>query len=436
MVYFASNDSHAYAVDAETGKQVWKSEKLPGEGFHSWWPVVCGDYVLLPGSENYPNGTRFAPEGQFLQFPRSELFPDGDNRRDMGQYRGMTIAAEVTERPAWARGNTVLDFSKSNQGTLPVTEYFEQKPWRRTLFVLDRATGKEVTYDFDNDGQPEYAPLMHQGTHTDYPPYEVAHIGWDQGAQREVFDTPPETAARLAKSSRQNNSSPDFSGWPFPPQANYLLWKYAQAFGGARELAGKLRPMPRLPSDDALAQRPYVLNAYLAGLIGAVELGKLAGQPPPPAVQQQLSRLLALRTARFSKDRPPVGRSPGERYQIALGVSRNFMYLTPEVAQCLREHALPQVREALAEYERVAPFWFVSRAEETYGEAVIGHLWDRHSLFQAKALILKEPYEALTRYVDVPAFAVGDLHYIDNLVSALEAVRAAAPISRGTSHEE
>ena len=36
-------------------------------------------------------------------------------------------------------------------------------------------------------------------------------------------------------------------------------------------------------------------------------------------------------------------------------------------------------------------------------------------------------YEELARYVDVPAFSVGDLHYIDNLVAALEASDASAP---------
>jgi hypothetical protein len=60
----------------------------------------------------------------------------------------------------------------SNGGTTAVTQYLEAKPWRRTYFVLDRATGNEVTYDFDGDGQPEYAPILWVGTQsgTRYPP--------------------------------------------------------------------------------------------------------------------------------------------------------------------------------------------------------------------------------------------------------------------------
>jgi len=31
-IYFASNDSYAYALDARTGERVWKSAKLPSHG--------------------------------------------------------------------------------------------------------------------------------------------------------------------------------------------------------------------------------------------------------------------------------------------------------------------------------------------------------------------------------------------------------------------
>ena len=52
-IYFASNDSYAYALDAGTGALVWKSAKLPGAGFASWWPVIAGDQVVFAGSTAY-----------------------------------------------------------------------------------------------------------------------------------------------------------------------------------------------------------------------------------------------------------------------------------------------------------------------------------------------------------------------------------------------
>ncbi len=49
-IYFASNDSYAYALNAGTGALVWKSAKLPGAGFASWWPVIAGNQVVFAGS--------------------------------------------------------------------------------------------------------------------------------------------------------------------------------------------------------------------------------------------------------------------------------------------------------------------------------------------------------------------------------------------------
>ena len=71
--------------------------------------------------------------------------------------------------------------------------------------------------------------------------------------------------------------------------------------------------------------------------------------------------------------------------------------------------------------ERVAPFWFVGMTEQAIGENAVQPLYDVNALFQAKALILQEPRGELVKYLDVPAFARGDLFYIHNLAALLEA---------------
>ena len=81
------------------------------------------------------------------------------------------------------------------------SDYFEEKPWRRTYFVLDRNTGQEITYDFDNDGNQEYAPILWFGTHDGnrYPPVVASnnmlyqsnmyiYRGWIQGGQISAWD--------------------------------------------------------------------------------------------------------------------------------------------------------------------------------------------------------------------------------------------------------
>jgi outer membrane protein assembly factor BamB len=667
VVYFAANNSHAYAVDAATGREIWKSAKLPGAGFHSWWPVVHEDRVILAGSENYSNDPSLSADRQFLQYFRSDLFPG-----EMSRYDGVNVGPTVTTDVDWSRGRTVLDLSRSNQGSVPVTEYFEQKPWRRTYFVLDRRTGTEISYDFDADGKPEYAPLVHCGTQTGnryppvispdgilyqdaayrhsggpiprggvigwkmdtplvgivnefavdeplayslggsllyhslcvsrvagaddlrsgarrggryfnynlenfipdiyseysdrpgrtyggrngyyglhgdqnppipyggkaylhrcnyliafaaqgdgrkgdsvatasaaepppcrpketlrlllteeiekilaaghlrpgytsagffdqtggtfgrdlghyfsdpsetiiiltraspfvpaelrerlktylrsefarYPPHRYSHIGWRDGAPREVFDTPPEVQSLMSK------FGPSAAGTTrartFSPLTNYALFQYAQAFGESESLLAFVKPVGAVPADENLLRDPALHNGHIADLEGVLGLARLAGRPEPAEARAQLEKLLQLRSDHFSGDVADHGKARGGalRYQSALNGARNFLFLTPGLARHLREQAAENVRRALTDYERRAPYWFVAQAEEGYGESALVPLHHYHAVFQAKALILNEPYSELEKYIDVPAFQVGDLFYIDNLVSALAA---------------
>ena len=80
-----------------------------------------------------------------------------------------------------------------------------------------------------------------------------------------------------------------------------------------------------------------------------------------------------------------------------------------------------QVQTALNEYTTVTPYWFVSAFDDSYAEGSFRPLYDTTAFLQAKAYILKQPYSELVKYLDVPAFNVGDLFYVQNLVAALSA---------------
>jgi hypothetical protein len=104
-----------------------------------------------------------------------------------------------------------------------------------------------------------------------------------------------------------------------------------------------------------------------------------------------------------------------------LNVASNFMFLVPELATYLHDHALTKVQAALGEYEEIAPYWFVAFAEEGFGENALNPLYDVQALFMAKALILQAPGAELEKYLDVPAFARGDLFYIQKLITTINA---------------
>ena len=691
VVYFASQDSHAYALDAASGTLIWQSGKLPGAGFHSFWPVVYRDRVIFAGSRNYRSSSQFLSAGKETALEAQDLYPNRQSDPD-----GTWVGPLGQEPGDWAPGTRTLDASQpnstSNGSTTPITEYFEQKPWRRTYFVLDRQSGQEVTYDFDGDGQPEYAPILWFGTHsgnryppvvggdgvlyqsnnlisdpfipwghisgwqldtpfislpapgrnavdepqgyaaggnliywnrccdrvgaafdlsqpgtewtyfsynldkllpgyderfygptaenvndvysafggpngvygfhadtnppipyqgkvymhrsnaiiafgpsspapqalplaetvdtppsgwtqvgpealrtrlaeeiqkmleaghlrpgysshghfdmpsqyqcgddlvdyfhhpadtiltllqalphlpesmqpevkayiqnefTAFPPHLYNHIGWQDGTAREAFDLPPEVTGALLNLPPE----PGTTGfvWGMNPYGLYALWQYAETMDDpqlARQLLAEVQSNKALmasfnavPDNPVLAQMPMVHNAYIAGYLGYLGLERQAGQPESGPVQQELERLMRLRADQFSKDSAYTTafiRDEGA-YCRTLNVASNFIFLVPELADYLRDQAVSKVQDALTEYEQIAPYWFVSFAEEGFGENALNTLYDGQALFLAKAWILEEPATELEQYLDVPAFARGDLFYLQKLTAAIRA---------------
>jgi outer membrane protein assembly factor BamB len=711
VLYFASNDAYAYALNENDGTLIWKSAKFPGEGFHSFWPVIYTDktsgkdYVVFTSGENIANSAiSLTTEETATLFGNIPV--------------GNLIGATSTTSGNWAAGTVVMNASV-------ISNYLQNRPDRRTVFVLDRSTGKEFTYDSNGDGKPEYAPFSWSGvtqSGSKYPPlvngtdgvyyqdtayyaggwvsrggpvgwkfgtpyvsridgndighasdepmayssggkmvywalccdreaggmditipygqanrswqyygydlasnktapgYEamynsgdaaaynnmdgwqiysgknmsvngiygkhgstqsppipyqgklfflkgnallsfspsgtnpktplslativnaqststqpaktditarleteiqkmiaagplrpgyapvgfmdiygygwytddrefgeifdyfqnpadtvytlllaypylsantqsqvktylqnnygpgskydftkIAHIGFGSGAAREPFDTPSEFSALWGGSDRPpyNPSTQPICGacgyWKnFPPFSFYGAWKYAQVVGnnGAAfaknifdQMSSKLETPP---SDSVLISKPYWLNQYIAGYNGYLQLQKLAGYSQNQTALTTYQHLLDLRVNNFSKDTPypPIGGSggtAGNMYNNALAVARNFMFMTPELADYLNQHILSKVQTAMDEYNYVAPYWFVSQFDDSYGENTFQQLYDSPALFQAKAWILKQPYSELSKWLDVPTFQKGDLFYIQNLAALLQA---------------
>jgi hypothetical protein len=711
VVYFASNDAHAYAINATNGSLIWKSPKIPGEGFHSFWPVIYTekttgkDYVIFTSGENYSQ--------LVLSLTQEETHTLFDNI-PVGDLIG---PVSTTIAGAWASGTVAMDASK-------ITNYYENRPDRRTVFVLDASTGSEFTFDSNRDGKPEYAPFTWSGvtqSGSKYPPiingvdgvyyqdtayysggwvsrggpvgwkfgtqyisrvdgndtnghasdepmayssggkliywvlccdreaggmdvtipfgqpdrawqyygYDLAsnklapgyqqmynageaiayndmngwqiysgknqskngvygkhgntqsppipyqgklyflkgnallafspngtnpktplplvtivpvqrattlptktdltrrledevqkilaagplrpgydpvgfidlygdgqytderefgeifdyfqnpadtiytlllayphlssntqqqiktylqnnygpgskydftkivHIGYGTGAAREVFDIPPEVSSQWGQPYKApyNPSTEPICGecgyWKsFPPFSFYGAWKYAQIVGNkdpvfAKNIFDLMSDKLEDPlSDSTFIAKPYWLNLYIAGYKGYLELQKLAGYPQNQSKLAAYQHLLDLRVKSFSKDTPYPQISSGASdasYNNTLAVARNFMFLTPELADYLNQHILSQVQDAIEEYNYVAPYWFVSGFDDSYGEGTFQHLYDYPALFQAKAYILKQPFNELVKWLDVPAFYRGDLFYIQNFVAALNA---------------
>jgi len=262
---------------------------------------------------------------------------------------------------------------------------------------------------------------------------KIAHVGWSTGAAREVYDIPPEVSDYWGTHYEPGPSTQPIcywcGYWSFPPFSFYAAWQYAQVVGNndpafARDIFDRMSSKLDAPiSDDLFTKRPYWLNQYIAGYKGYLELQQLAGYPQDPVIVAKYEHMLDVRINNFSKDTPypQMLCCQGVSYLNTLSVARNFMFLTPELGEYLNQQIYTQIQEAVEEYEYVAPYWFVSKFDVSYGEGTFQHLYDSPALFQAKAYILKQPYNELIKWLDVPAFYRGDLFYIQNLIAALEA---------------
>jgi hypothetical protein len=262
-----------------------------------------------------------------------------------------------------------------------------------------------------------------------FDPVMYGDIGWSDGVGREWAMIPPEVEAAFSKFEK-NERQVGFS-WSYPPHNVYAMWKYAEIFPQDAlriyELANsKLQvPVPtNIPIEDYFDQRPFEYNAYIAGYFGFLRLQEMAEKTVEhsarrTAVENELNRLLDLRARTFSKD--SYWGKDDFRYAKVLDISRNFIFLVPELGEYLNTNIRQKVQEAVSEYEYIAPYWFVSRYESVIGEGVISPPYNYASIFQAKAYILKESPEELAKYLDIPGFARGDLFYIQNLVAILDA---------------
>ena len=117
----------------------------------------------------------------------------------------------------------------------------------------------------------------------------------------------------------------------------------------------------------------------VAGTVLVLELEKLAGYPESANVRSELDRLLERRAVQFSKEAPARGSAPGyegDAQLYTLNISRNFMYLVPELADYLHDHACDKVKEAVDEYTRIAPCWFVAKYDATFSQGILQVLFD------------------------------------------------------------
>ena len=262
-----------------------------------------------------------------------------------------------------------------------------------------------------------------QSEMTAFPIETYASVGHVEGVSRQAAVVRPEYEAgfQVGKSANVPNNLP----WRFPMMSFYAAWQYSKVWPSeAGRLYAAMRPKLTVPpalTDTQLVSGLQALNAYLAGYYGFLELERMAGQPESSQVKNEYQRLLQLRLANVSGDPPWTGVPSGPfDFLHAMIWARHFQYLVPEVARELRAAKRAEVETLVSRIDTVTPYWFVSGTDVTHMEGTLQQLYDT-ATFNAHAWVLQTPYPEILRYLDAPAFPVGDLAFIHRLVSVLEA---------------
>jgi hypothetical protein len=189
-------------------------------------------------------------------------------------------------------------------------------------------------------------------------------------------------------------------------------------------------------------------NSWLAGAAGLVRMARAEGW-------QEEARLGAVLAARFAMARLAQARYVAEMHRMGLvrgdvaddfravshvdarcvlvrwgpittGVMEDqefppFADLVPEVGRWLGAHARPDCRRYLDYLDAAVPYWYLSEApKQSATEHRVCPLWHQCGTVPAQAWLLGKRGQAYRRYVDATRFT-GDLYYIENLVTGIEA---------------
>jgi hypothetical protein len=148
VLYFASMDMYGYALNTEGGL-VWRTpQKLPGEQYSTWWPLVHGNHVIWAAATAYkydssPGARDAGPDG--VDF--NAFFGTPTTTVSAG-----TLVNSSDGSHGWPSGSTVMS-TTTGSGPYTLQGWADGFPARRVYAIVNRSNGAE----------PFYLPLLEAG---------------------------------------------------------------------------------------------------------------------------------------------------------------------------------------------------------------------------------------------------------------------------------
>jgi hypothetical protein len=130
-VYVGCEDMHVYAFDLATGKQLWKSEKLPGVSFRGYHPVIAPDGLVMITVTPCAGGD--AIQQVLLDMAKSVF----------GQFSSWRIKSEDEKKRIRTENFELMKDPQTYKKQLDyLRDRLTREPALQTFFVLDPKTGK------------------------------------------------------------------------------------------------------------------------------------------------------------------------------------------------------------------------------------------------------------------------------------------------------
>jgi hypothetical protein len=131
-VFVAAEDMHVYAFDRESGRQLWRSEKLPGCSFRGYHPVIAPDGSVMVTVTPVAGGD--AIQAVLLDMVK-EVF---------GNFSSWRIKSEEEKKRIRAENFELMKRPETYQRQLDyLRKRLAEEPGLQTFFVLDPQSGKQ-----------------------------------------------------------------------------------------------------------------------------------------------------------------------------------------------------------------------------------------------------------------------------------------------------
>lgn len=277
-----------------------------------------------------------------------------------------------------------------------------------TLYTLAMAY-RYIDPDLQRDVRQYVAQMSSAGGPLSGP---VGHRTYnpDEGTVRSLYDVPPESMMQLTDDIVRSDLA-----------RLYVFWLWADVTGDWSRIERDWNSLRKLIDQPPNKMAEDCRNAYLAGLIAYCRMA--LRMRDEKTVEKGLNTAQRAFRQRLEYEYAHTRGGLITQVPVLRSIFGRWRHLTPEIGRLCSAYASQthkRLMDVYVDYHR--PTWYLAWNVETMwrNECPFAFPTMTAEVFAARALILREPPEKLTRFLDIP-WCKADLFYIQKLLFIIEA---------------